>query len=372
MSLVLAATLGLFGSPLELEWDAPDTCPTAAAIEARVREAVGETQGPPLRASARITSATQGSFTVDLTLAQDDGPPARRSVSGATCAEVSDAAVLILVIAIDPDAAAALPPPGSDPGSEPAAEPDPPPPDDGRDTMGVPEPERTIPDPAPTDTQDPGSVPAPEPATVTPPSAPRSDPGSEPPSNGEPEDASTRAPPARLGLDILAGGGLALGVLPTATGFVGLHAALVGKRWRAELGGAYEAPVDATAPGRSELGARAQLWSVDARGCATLGRARLSVPLCGGIRVGLLHAEGTGALQTSDRAASPWVAVSAAPTLLWRPTFARERLVLGARAEASVSLTRPGFATAQGSSVLEGGPIGGQFSALIGYALRRR
>jgi hypothetical protein len=63
--------------------------------------------------------------------------------------------------------------------------------------------------------------------------------------------------------------------------------------------------------------------------------------------------------------------VSFAPTLLWRPpTVAGGRLILGARGELSVSLTAPGFATTQGNAVFEGGPLGGQFSALVGFSLR--
>ena len=195
-----------------------------------------------------------------------------------------------------------------------------------------------------------------------------------PPANPETDPPPARNRPSRPkpGVDLLAAGGVGFGILPTVTGTVGVQAALLGARWRIELGGTYETPTSSSAPTRPELGARAQLWSVEARGCGTLGRSAISVPLCGGVRAGLLHAEGTGALETTDRAASPWIALSVAPTVLWRPAFANARLLLGARAEASVSLTRPGFSTAQGSTILEGGAVGGQFTALIGYAVRPR
>ena len=84
-----------------------------------------------------------------------------------------------------------------------------------------------------------------------------------------------------------------------------------------------------------------------------------------------MHGAGRGALASRNSAASPWVAASLAPTLLWRPpTVAGGRLLFGARAEGSVSVTRPGFKTTVGGQLLEAGPLGGQFSVLLGFALR--
>ena len=176
-----------------------------------------------------------------------------------------------------------------------------------------------------------------------------------------------------LHLDAALGGGLAVGTLPSLGAAVGLHLALHRPRWRVELGATYETPREAAAPSNPDVRGRFQLWSVDARGCPVLGRAALTVPLCVGLRVGLMHGVAVD-LPARNPASSPWVAASLAPTLLWRPpTVAGGRLLLGLRAEGSVSVTRPGFSTTADESatqVFRAGLLGGQFGALLGFTLR--
>lgn len=342
--MIEALLLGsvLASDPFTLEWTAPAGCPSEDDARGRIAAALGEVDAPTLRAQASITQTEDGMFALALTLGRDGEPPGTRTLEGASCAEVADAAVLVIAIAIDPNAAAALLEP------EPTV-PEPPPVPPEPDPEPKPEP-----DPEPDPTPPPEPTPPREPATHSTPgrAAPPSDPSLD------------------LGVDTLVQGGAALGVLPSASGMVGVHVALHGSRWRAEVGGTYETPTNTTAPGNSDVGGRFQLWSVDVRGCPVLGRAAVAVPLCLGFRAGQMHGAGRGSLERAD-AASPWLGVSFAPTLLWRPpTVAGGRLILGARGELSVSLTAPGFATTQGNAVFEGGPLGGQFSALVGFSLR--
>ncbi len=340
---LLLASL-LLGDPFTLEWTAPDGCPTQDDVQQRLAAALEATAGPPLDARAVIVATQDEQFRLELSLGRDGVTEGTRILEGETCAEVSDAAVLIVAIAIDPNAAEALIP--LEPEPEPAAAPDP----------------AVVPEPAPAAEPEPepetATQPVPEPAAVT-------QPGAAP---------VLTAPVPRLAVrvDAAIGGGLDVGILPSVGGVLSVLAALHGPLWRAEFGASYATPRERSAPSNPEVGGRFQLWSVDVRGCPVLGGEAVTVPLCIGVRAGLMHGAGRGAgLQSNTAAASPWVAASLVPTLLWRPpAVAGGRLLLGARAEASVSLTRPGFSTAQGGPLFEAGAVGGQFSALLGFALR--
>jgi hypothetical protein len=352
--MTAAALLGLAlaSDPFSLEWTAPDGCPTSDAITERIAAAVGDVEGPPLRARAEIVELEDQTFSLTLTLGREGEPEGLRTLEGPTCVAVSDAAILIVAIAIDPNAASALTPP-----------------DDSIDPI-VP---AQVPAPPPEEPEEP-EEPPPEEPEEPPPEEPEEPPPAEP---RDPTPTSTPAPvpePARqLAVDLAGNFGVGLGILPSVGGALGLHTALHGPLWRIELGATYETPRETSAASTPDVRGAFQLWSVDLRGCPVLGRNTLTVPLCLGVRAGLMHGVGRGVADPAA-AASPWVAVSAAPTLLWRPrSVADQRLLLGVRAEASVSLTRPGFATTAGSTsteVYEAGPVGGQVGALVGVRLR--
>ncbi|MGH1348402.1 MAG: hypothetical protein ACRBN8_43015 [Nannocystales bacterium] len=325
----------LVAEPFTLEWTAPQGCPAQDEAKQRLAAALGETSGSPLDARAVITETSDARFQLALTLSRDGEAAGTRTLEGETCAEVSDAALLIVAIAIDPNAAEALT------ATEPVPEPEP-----------EPEPE-PIPEPEPVAEPEPEPVPEPEPEP-------------EP----EPDLEPVPTPPVPVGVDLVLGGGFGLGVLPSVGGVVDLHVAARIRRWRIELGATYETPREQTSSSDPTVGGRFFVWSVDARACPVFGRNALTVPLCVGARAGLMHGTGIGDLE-SDSAASPWVGASVAPTLLWRPPAAADgRLILGARAEGSVSLTRPGFETTGQTPLFEGGPLGGQFGVLLGFALR--
>jgi hypothetical protein len=121
-----------------LEWSAPKGCPGHADVLARMTRLLGK---PPGSASAsalsvrgevtELPSQAHDRFRVRLLSQTAEGPSERR-VDGVSCERVTDAAVLILAMAIDAEAVAARlntpSPPPLPPRHEPAPAPEPAPP----------------------------------------------------------------------------------------------------------------------------------------------------------------------------------------------------------------------------------------------------
>jgi hypothetical protein len=111
-SLVLGlSTLGRADGPTAIvdAWEAPPECPTGAAIERQVREIlVGSQLGPAgLTAQGTVTRASTDRWRVDLTL-RSAGWEARRTLGGSTCEAVSQAAALVIALAVNLEARAPL------------------------------------------------------------------------------------------------------------------------------------------------------------------------------------------------------------------------------------------------------------------------
>ena len=96
---LLAASQAISNTPpgLSLDWVAPEGCATANEVVAAVMHLVSA-RGPALEASVRVTSEPSG-FTAELALGAG-----QRTLVGASCSEVTEAVVVILALAIDPDA----------------------------------------------------------------------------------------------------------------------------------------------------------------------------------------------------------------------------------------------------------------------------
>jgi hypothetical protein len=124
-----------------LEWSAPKGCPGRAVVLARMTRLLGKppdsTREPALWVRAEVTelpSQAHDRFRVRL-LSQTAEGPSERSVDGVSCERVTDAAVLILAMAIDAEAVAARlnsppppPPAPPPPRREPTPAPEPAPP----------------------------------------------------------------------------------------------------------------------------------------------------------------------------------------------------------------------------------------------------
>lgn len=103
--VLLVASRLAFAAPrgLELVWSAPEGCPGEADVLAAVEQLAG---GPdaalerPLRAEARV-ERTDGGFRLALAW-KTATASAVRTVEGATCAEIAQAAAVIVALAADP------------------------------------------------------------------------------------------------------------------------------------------------------------------------------------------------------------------------------------------------------------------------------
>jgi len=114
---------GLSAGSLELDWRAPPGCPDGPAALQRIRSLLASSPEAPERVTANATVApgpTDGSWTLDLSTAQGERS-FQRSVRAGSCEEATDAGVLIIALAIDPD----LKTPSAEPSEPPSAEPPP-------------------------------------------------------------------------------------------------------------------------------------------------------------------------------------------------------------------------------------------------------
>ncbi len=295
----------------------------------------------PVRVRGLMVASGPGTYRLELSL--DDGRAGVRQLEGSSCEELSEAAALVIAMAIDPRLLERLevePTPEPTPPANPAALPEPTEPE-------VVEPPESTPEPTPTD------------ATERDPSASTVD---DPHVASEPPTSSA----ADLGLAFLArfDGGVAGGPLPGAAGIVSLGAGLGGRGWRVELTGSYWAPRTRRSESNPDIGVRAQLWTVGVLGCGEPQVGPLTFPLCAGVLAGATHAIGVGDL-VGDRVAARWVAAAIEPGVVW---WTRPRLGIALRARGHVALARPQLRTDPSGPLFEGSSVGG--SLRVGLELR--
>jgi hypothetical protein len=312
-------------SGVKLEWSAPAQCPTASAVQERLTRALADSAADPggLRARASITEGEGGVLTLVLELERDDGPVGQRTMQAGDCNELATAAVLIVALAVDPNATI----------EEPVVEP---PPEDGT----------TVPEPS-----EPGEPVEPEPP-IDPDPEPPIDPDPEPPIDPEPppidpEPEPTPARPERpdrapvLHVGVRVGAGAGFSVLTNASTIVSAGAAVWGRAFRVELGASYWTPVEVRLDGAT-AGGRLQQWTIDARGCGLLRPGPLELPLCGGLDVGAVHGVGVG-VASPRSVASLRLAFTAGGALVWRPARWKQRVGPWIGADLLVALVRARF-----------------------------
>lgn len=364
--LTLALSLGLraaaAGEPssepagLELRWDAPPQCPDRAQLLAAIDATLGEVaagERRSLRARGRVRVEPGAGFVVRLEL--DDGHASTRELRGTSCEELTDAAALVIAMAIDPRLLETLqgPPevpepevPGAEPGA-PEAPKGPAPSEPGPNGSGERGP----------DEREPAEVAPREPSEARP-----ADAGAER-APRDPEAPSTRSTerrsPASLHFLGRAQAGVGGGPLPGAAGVLGLAAGLGGRGWRAELSASYWTPRTRTSAANPDVGVRAQLWTLGVHGCGEPRWRTLSFPLCVGVLAGAVHARGVGELEPRS-VASRWVAVALEPGLVW---WARPRLGVALRAEGHAALARPALRSEPSGTVFASAPVGGSLRA---------
>lgn len=302
--LTAAAAAAQPTGAIELEWQAPTgDCPSREAVLAGVDALVRRV--PDAAARARVTIASSdAAWIADLELAEG-----HRRLTGASCAEVADALIVILAIAVDPDAAAL-----ADASSEPAEE--------ATFTL-LPAP---FPAPEPPSDASPSSlvtvdVAPPLPAAPVPPAAA--------------PVAAAALPPPKLGVSLFALG--EAGALPDAS--VGAEVAVRVIQGPVAVEVAYLGLAErrATRAGQPTMGGDIRLSAGAASVC---WQPPSSLALgCLGLEVGHLRGDGFG-VEWPDTARGVWVATAASGGVRGR---LQGDLALETRLAIAVPLSRPEF-----------------------------
>lgn len=270
--------------PVEVTWQGEASCPVAG-FTSELDAYLADTREPRAVEVAVTVRAAGGRWTSELSLKTADGT-SRRSLSGSSCAEVSQAAAFVTAVVVDPGV---LTRPAAEPAAEPALAEDP----------IVPEPQEV---PAPAD-PGPPEIAAPEPE----PTIPR-------------VPASESARPRRVRGFVRPSGGFEAFGMPKIGPTAGLAGGVIGKAWRVEVFGMYRAPSDiyVEEDGARLAWARLRMWAVGARGCGVVRAAIFEVPLCAGLEAGQVVGQGLGyELRQTDRI--PWAAALVGPALAWAP-----------------------------------------------------
>jgi hypothetical protein len=299
-ALVLAISASI-APAVDLRWNAPEGCPDAASVTARLGEYLGHAaaSGEPARVDADVRRLDDGAW--ELTLRFEDRPEDPRVLTNATCEGLAEAAVVVVAIVVTPEVAEPSEPVEPVEPSEPAV-------------------------PAP-------SEPASEPPTPAP--APASEPA---PVSTEAEPVADREParparPVELSVSALAG----VGFGPVPVGFaLAPSLAVSGPRWRVALSAIYEPTRSLRLADLPESGSDLMHWALGPEAC-WLPRVlpRLAIPVCGGVELGRLEATPVALVDGRPRRSS-WAAATVAVGLRAR---VHPRVALWLAPSAVITLT---------------------------------
>ncbi|WP_437546157.1 hypothetical protein WME97_41515 [Sorangium sp. So ce367] len=274
---------------VELDWIAPGECADRGRVLAEIEQRLGrssEANGePPLKARAVVSRNGRGSW--DLRLSTTLGETTRsRELHGETCAELADAAALIIALAIDPDAASrgtptAEPNTGAAPGDISGADPG----ADGDPGAGASAAADASPD-APT-------------AAEAPPAASPS-----PGASAAPAQGPSR--PLELRGTLRASGVLDTASLPAVAPGAGIAAGMLIGAVRVELSGTYFGAQQAFVE-RTTMGGDVQLTTGGLRVCYAMRYRSIELGPCAGVEVGVMSADSFGAASPGSNRAL-WVA----------------------------------------------------------------
>lgn len=288
---------------LELEWDAPPSCPGADEVRAQIGALLPREVVAPVQLSVRAVVHEAGArYELELAMVLASAHGSRR-VSSGDCHDLARATALVVATMVDPIAVADR--------LEAAA-----------------------------------SASAPAPAVVEPPVAMADetfatspDPAlaviAEPPARGR-----RRAPVwpvASLRIEGLAGSA----ALPRVDAGLGLSAGVIVSHARIDLGAAHLFAQSRAHPSVRDVELRVRGTMGMVRACGVPAFGAWELPLCGGAEVGALSAQGEGdAVSAARLVRSPYAAAFVEADATWRAT---PRIALFIGVQGLVALARPRF-----------------------------
>lgn len=351
--VVLALVVALDAHPIDVRWRGEARCPQDGFRDSLERYLEGASQRREVGVTVEVRRDGEARWSASLAVTTADGR-SERTLSGRSCAEISDAAAFVTAVVVDPGVLARpapraiVPEPRAAESAEVASE------ADSKD-MSV----AAVPGPAgPTGAAE--EIPE-APAQPASPPDPLIEAGSATvPHNQSPEAAS---PPRLAGFVRVAGGIEALG-LPRVGPQAGLAGGVLGRRWRAELTAIYRAPTTEFTAIDPSAGARVRMWAVGARGCGVPRAGRVEFPLCAGVEVGQTIGQGVG-FEGARADRFGWAAVVLGPALAWAP---RPWLALWLGADLGLPLRRGTFGATGLGTIFEIGPV--SLRAALGLELR--
>lgn len=268
MALILA--YAPWAGAVQLDWQAPNGCPTTEALLRDIRRLAGTSEGDSLTASAIVTETPEGRWRVAIDLA--GSATGHRTLTADNCTQLARASALIIALAANPEAALDL---ANDEvaSTPPAAVP--------ADPIVV--------EPNPTPSVQPARVALPQPAVLpAPPPA-----ASIALAQTTPVEERRRPPEAGGSLYLTSRAGVESGSLPTSTGWLGIGART--SLHNAPLGLAMSAFVT---QGTSAtfvdvgIGANFRGYGTQAALCIEPLRRRLYLSGCGGMQLTMVRAKG--------------------------------------------------------------------------------
>jgi hypothetical protein len=323
--ILIAIALGQVPSERapSVTWSAPIGCPDRVWLEERIRRYLARDVTPRLDVAGRIDVDDQG---YRLQLRVDDQ---LRTLEGADCSRLTEAAALIIAVAADAVAVS-----GAILGRRDEQSSDPAPP--------------VLPEPELTDLDDPVA------ADPTHASASISATNDRPRAERRELSGGIR-PRVGVGGNVLPGAGVGLGA-----------AGLLRGRgpWRVEVRGATWLP-RTTRVGELDVGARLWMAGGGLAGCWEPGTGALFGIVCGGFELGALGGSGDGPDIETRRDTQLWAGATAGGGLGWSIT---RRLALMLEAEMLISVRRPAFHLDGFGSVHRAGAVGGR--GFVGFEVR--
>jgi len=309
--------LTLAAEPLQVQWSAPASCPSVETVQQAIEANLAREEFADTLDAVTIEATVQENPTgwqLDVQVRLPEGAVERR-LTAATCAELADAAGLIIAVALDPL----------------------------RVQQVRPEPEPT-PEGLPEAWANPPQPPPPEEPEAAP-----------PPPDKEP----------RTGVELRLTGTAGFGALPRVRGGASLGAGLVRPWMRADVSLLYWAP-RAFRPfdEPTAAGARVQQAGVGARACLKPQLGAWEPSTCGGLEGGVAWATGVG-LDAASTTTLPWLTATTGLELAW---MSRAQVGVFAGVDAQFNAIRPRVRVDGLGEVVEIAPIG--VRALAGLSLR--